>query len=835
MAIENDTSDKLITLDNLAVFKEEIDAGKQDTLVSGTNIKTINNSSILGSGNLSVGGGIEEISDQYIRITDLAAGVYKLTYDGTKYLYYCGTSSTSTHTVAGGAGTVVLVVSKYSTTYWHWWYINGSTDYAALYYGYTYSSGGSATNITFPTKTSDLTNDSGFITINDVPQEIYWCAYGTTTYSDISTAISNGKLPYCLYDDHGYIYSMTFGNVHYFTSVYFPYIYILRCHENAPYWSKIVSTAETASNKVTSISNSSTNSQYPSAKCVYDNIENVREVAEGKKQTYVVDYSYNPIFNSQQDKIEVSSITTIDNEAVSEENLQIGDNVYVLELDVPDRWVCGKKTSSVIQLCNKTTPTGTNKWFSSTGASDGLWARTADSTNNLITFTKKATTTSGNFQLGNFSVDVTTESTHVYLTRWYVENNLGTTGWLSGLSGSNSNSFEDGYKGYAYLIATNETLSGGYFYFFCNNSEIAQDATIIVGKPQVFDLTAIYGPSAEPSTYEAFIADYPNDFYPYNTDSGSVVAVLSILETVKPNIESISINGTNVQPVLGNADIIVPTKTSDLTNDSDFATHTDLDNYVDLISDQQISGNKTLLNKAAIKFGDAAGNGMSIVADSSSRLKITNNNNAVVLYLQTNGMFSPNNMTLGSANNKFNDLYLGGSLINGNYSITVPNIASKTELASYVDLANEQTITGLKYFNNCPKVASSQIGTGKNLFATRWGYGQWTSTGGSGSSYIYFKLPDDTKTYTLSIYTKDAALNFGSGNVFGITGSGGSPSTGYQWLINGNQLSTSVRVITPSDMRYISLYTTSEATFEALIAKYNIQLEEGDVATAYEP
>ena len=310
---------------------------------------------------------------------------------------------------------------------------------------------------------------------------------------------------------------------------------------------------------------------------------------------------------------------------------------------------------------------------------------------------------------------------------------------------------------------------------------------------------------------------------------------------VNNGILTIQKNGTTISTFSANqntnstANIIVPTKTSDLTNDSGFITSNDLPtNHVTTDTDQSISGNKTLLNKA-IKFADAAGNGMSIVADGSSRLKITNNNNATVLYLQTNGLFSPNNMTLGTANNKFNDLYLGGRLINGTYSITVPNIASKADLTSYVDLANEQTITGLKYFNNRPKVASSPIGSGKNLFATRWSYGQWTSTGGSGSSYIYFKLPDDTKTYTLSIYTKDAALNFGSGNVFGITGNGGGASAGYQWLITGNQLTTSVRVITPSDMRYISLYTASEATFEALIAKYNIQLEEGDVATAYEP
>ncbi len=116
--------------------------GKQDTLVSGTNIKTVNNTSILGSGNLSVQG-VTELPNQYNRITDLEAGVYKLTYNGTKYLYYNGSTSTTTHTVTGDSGSVILVVSKYSTTYWHWYYINGMTSYATLYYGYTSASSGS--------------------------------------------------------------------------------------------------------------------------------------------------------------------------------------------------------------------------------------------------------------------------------------------------------------------------------------------------------------------------------------------------------------------------------------------------------------------------------------------------------------------------------------------------------------------------------------------------------------------------------------------------------------------------------------------------------------------
>ena len=38
-------------------------AGKQDTLVSGTNIKTVNNNSLLGSGNINIPGGTGTITE----------------------------------------------------------------------------------------------------------------------------------------------------------------------------------------------------------------------------------------------------------------------------------------------------------------------------------------------------------------------------------------------------------------------------------------------------------------------------------------------------------------------------------------------------------------------------------------------------------------------------------------------------------------------------------------------------------------------------------------------------------------------------------------------------
>lgn len=55
-----------------------------------------------------------------------------------------------------------------------------------------------------PTNTSDLTNDSGFITINDVPEEVFLCTYGITTYADAIAAYNAGKSLYCIYENESF-------------------------------------------------------------------------------------------------------------------------------------------------------------------------------------------------------------------------------------------------------------------------------------------------------------------------------------------------------------------------------------------------------------------------------------------------------------------------------------------------------------------------------------------------------------------------------------------------------------------------------------------------------
>lgn len=135
---------------------------------------------------------------------------------------------------------------------------------------------------------SELTNNAGFITgiawgditgtlsdqtdlqnaLNNA-DEIFDVTYNTTTYAEISTALANGKLPVCNYGNRTYIYCLTAGDIYYFTAAYAPYIYILRCYPTS-LWNATDYVLEQTSNKVTTISSASTDTQYPSAKCVYD-------------------------------------------------------------------------------------------------------------------------------------------------------------------------------------------------------------------------------------------------------------------------------------------------------------------------------------------------------------------------------------------------------------------------------------------------------------------------------------------------------------------------------------------------------------------------------------
>jgi hypothetical protein len=95
----------------------------------------------------------------------------------------------------------------------------GSSDYADLtnkpqINGVTLSGDKSAAEIglatpsQIPTKTSDLTNDSGFIT--SAPEEVFWATPGTTTYEQLDAAYQAKKVVLC--DISGTVYRLTKRN-----------------------------------------------------------------------------------------------------------------------------------------------------------------------------------------------------------------------------------------------------------------------------------------------------------------------------------------------------------------------------------------------------------------------------------------------------------------------------------------------------------------------------------------------------------------------------------------------------------------------------------------------
>lgn len=95
-----------------------------------------------------------------------------------------------------------------------------------------------------PTKTSDLVNDSGYITVAPVTSvngqtgavtidEAYYAEYGTATSAEIETAYQAGSFVYTMYQDR--IYALAYRNSatnHRFTSVYGAKEYQVVCQSN---------------------------------------------------------------------------------------------------------------------------------------------------------------------------------------------------------------------------------------------------------------------------------------------------------------------------------------------------------------------------------------------------------------------------------------------------------------------------------------------------------------------------------------------------------------------------------------------------------------------------
>ncbi len=157
-------------------------------------------------------------------------------------------------------------------------------------------------NITVPTKVSDLNNDSGFTsntgTITGITMN--GASKGTSGVVDLGTVITD------------------------------------------------VSGKENTSNKVTSISSSSTNVQYPSAKCVYDEIADAAYIGEQQGSTT---YTSGGAVVDLSNYVQTSNVKTINNQSI------LGSGNLTITGEQGDD---GVGIASVVQTTESTVSGGTN-------------------------------------------------------------------------------------------------------------------------------------------------------------------------------------------------------------------------------------------------------------------------------------------------------------------------------------------------------------------------------------------------------------------------------------------------------------------------------------------
>lgn len=118
---------------------------------------------------------------------------------------------------------------------------------------------------TIPSKVSDLTNDSGFITKSVSSLDNY---YTKTEVDEKEVEVTLNGASVSSPSFYAPITAGTSGQV------------LKSSGNGAPVWGSVdVDAKEDKSNKVTSMTSSSTDLQYPSAKCVYDWMSGIKIVA----------------------------------------------------------------------------------------------------------------------------------------------------------------------------------------------------------------------------------------------------------------------------------------------------------------------------------------------------------------------------------------------------------------------------------------------------------------------------------------------------------------------------------------------------------------------------
>lgn len=194
-------------------------------------------------------------------------------------------------------------------------YTNSNNNYPLAIAGMQYSNMTSGNCLpVYYSPNIQVNPSTGILSVNDVnisgtsvataissiePSQVFIAEYGETSYADCSDAYYDGKIIFCRWMSGSDLYMLPctylsdtdidpyiiFEGI--IEGDYTTIVLVYRTTgvpqgEEGDYWTKRVEGGiETTNNKVTSISSSSTDSQYPTAKAVYDTVEQLPQILSG--------------------------------------------------------------------------------------------------------------------------------------------------------------------------------------------------------------------------------------------------------------------------------------------------------------------------------------------------------------------------------------------------------------------------------------------------------------------------------------------------------------------------------------------------------------------------
>lgn len=193
---------------------------------------------------------------------------------------------------------------------------------------------------TIPTATSDLTNDSGFITLSDVPaqvQEVFIATYGMTTFSAITTAYNAGHAVFLKYDSSlvplfgcytkitkpyaNFIGGSTGASVGSYQKTEWPIYQVTKSNVWSTSWAKALPYTNTAGKVLTSLSNGGVSFEDPAPGGVTDvEVDGASVVSGGVASITMptVDQTYNSASTNAQSGVAVASALSTKQDTISD-------------------------------------------------------------------------------------------------------------------------------------------------------------------------------------------------------------------------------------------------------------------------------------------------------------------------------------------------------------------------------------------------------------------------------------------------------------------------------------------------------------------------------------